>query len=183
MPAVFFVTQGQAYWFENRDGYIWAPNPQKDVPYRKDPFFWRNVELVKAGDVMIHYAGALNGGISAVSQATTDCFDSPITEDLRAVAKAGLNGVAEWVPEGRRVNCHYVNLQKKMTIKEFKSDILRFKRDKYSAFNKNGGVCQGYLYELEEPIARIFIEKAIKLNPYLKEYDFIVNILKILERN
>ena len=179
MPAIFFVTQGQAYWFENRDGYIWAPNPSETV---QDRFFWRNVESVKVGDVIIHYAGALNGGISAISQATTNCFDSPITEDLRAVAKAGLPGVADWVPTGRRVNCRYVNLQNKMSIKEFKSDILRFKRDRYCAFNKNGGVCQGYLYELEEPIARKFIKRAIELNPYLKEHEFITDMLKFLER-
>ncbi len=180
MSKVFFVTQGQAYWFENRDGYIWAP-----ISLHGDKFFWQNVELVKVGDVIIHYAGAINGGISAISQATTNCYEAPIPPELRSVTEAGLPGVGFWKPEGRRVDCDYVNLRKKMPIKIFKESILKFKRGpgEYSAFNKNGGVCQGYLYELEEPIAYSMIKEAVKLNPYLIGHEFITDILKTLGRN
>ena len=125
MPNVFFVTQGQTYSFERRDGYIWAPNPSsselkeffvKDMP---DKVFWRNVELVKAKDVIIHYAGAKNGGISAISQATTDCYKSPITEELFMISNMGIPGVGVWPPEGgRRVDCSYVELQNKMQSKQ-----------------------------------------------------------------
>ena len=177
MPNVFFVTQGQAYWFENRDGYIWAPKV-----LRGDKIFWRNVELVKVGDVIIHHAGALNGGISAISQAMTDYYEAPIPQELQAVAKSGIPGVGFWEPEGRRVDCEYVNLRNKMPIKYFKETILKFKRGpgEHSAFNKNGKVNQGYLYELEKPIAYAMIKEALNRNPYLKERQFIVDILKIL---
>ncbi len=195
MPNVFFVTQGQTYSFECRDGYIWAPNPSNAelkkffVKSISDKVFWRNVELVKAGDVIIHYAGVLNGGISAISQATTNCYKSPITEELFMIANMGIPGVGVWPPEGgRRVDCNYVELQNKMQIKIFKNDILELKNSKYSqyhvgnsAFNVKGGVNQGYLYELEKPLAYIFIEEAIKNNSYLKNYEFISEIFSNLK--
>ena len=177
MPNVFFVTQGKTYWFECRDGYIWAP-----IPFRGDRVFWRNVELVKVGDVIIHFAGTINGGISAISQATTDCFISPITQELREIAK-GTHGVGFDYPNGRRVDCSYVPLQNKMPINTFSDVIRRFKRKRNSAFNINCGVNQGYLYELEHPIAYAMIKKAVELNPYLKTFKFIVNVLNDLERN
>ncbi len=187
MPNVFFVTQGQAYWFEERDGYIWAPNPEGAIPYHSDRIFWWNVEQVKSGDVIIHYAGKDKGDISAISRATTDYYDSPITTELKKVSEAGIPGVADWPHKGRRVDCAYVSLRNKMPIKIFKNIILEYKRGKggHSAFNKNGGVCQGYLYELEKPIAYAMIKEAVNENPYLQEHQFIIDILKTLclERN
>lgn len=199
MPAVFFVTQGQTYWFERRDGYIWAPNPLspelqkllKDFSIRAigDKVFWRNVELVKTGDVIIHHAGKINGGISAISQAITDYYQAPITEELFAISRIGIPGVGVWPPEGgRRVDCRYVELVNKMPINFFKRDILELKNPKYSeyhvknsAFNAKGNVNQGYLYELEKPLAYIFIEEAVKRNPALQKQEFIMEILSDLK--
>ena len=177
MPNVFFVTQGQAYEFESRDRYIWAPITSKASANR---FYWRNVELVKKDDVIIHHAGAVNGGISAISQATTDFYYDSIPKELRHVAEEKIGTVGAWEDEGRRVDCDYVFLRNKMPIKIFKETILKFKDYKFSAFNRNGGVNQGYLYELEEPIAYAMIKEAVNLNPYLKERQFIVDILKTL---
>lgn len=94
--------------------------------------------------------------------------------------KKKIGTVGAWEDEGRRVDCDYVFLRNKMPIKIFKETILKFKDYKFSAFNKNGGVNQGYLYELEEPIAYAMIKEAVNLNPYLKERQFIVDILKTL---
>lgn len=182
MPNVFFVTQGQAYEFESRDRYIWAPNPEGATPYHADRKFWSNVELVRAGDIIIHFAGKNNGGIRAISQAIKDYYDSPITPELKVVSDAGIHGVADWPHDGRRVDCNYVFLRTSMPIKNFKETILNYKRGRgqHSAFNKNGGVNQGYLYELEGPIAYAMIKEAVRLNPYLKEHQFIVDSLKTL---
>lgn len=187
MPNVFFVTQGQTYWFERRDGYIWAPQHSvnsKDVHSPYPPkFFWENLKLIKTGDVIIHFAGSLNGGIRAISEAVTDCFESRITFELDQIAMAGIKGVGEWADKGWRVDCKYVDLENSLSIKLFRDDILKYKRPwgNRSAFNKNGGVCQGYLYELEEKVAYKFIEKAIKLNPYLEENSFIMNFFESLK--
>jgi hypothetical protein len=181
VPNVFFVTQGKTYWFEERDGYIWAPKVLCG-----DRVYWRNVELVKAGDVIIHFAGSLNSGINAISQAKTNYYNSPITPELQEIAiRNEKSGVGFSYPNGRRVDCSYVILSNKMPIEDFHEVIIRFKRGagKHSAFNKNGGVNQGYLYKLETPIARSMIKRAISLNPYLEKYEFITEILKILERN
>ena len=190
MANVFFVTQGQTFDFECRDGYIWAPNPLSPElriflsKGKGDKVFWQNVELVKVDDVIIHHAGAINGGISAISRAITDCYSAPITDELFAISNMGIPGVGLWPPDGgRRVDCEYVELKKKMPIETFHDVIRRFKREKYSAFNRNCGVNQGYLYELEGPIAYSMIREAINLNPYLSGYEFITNILKTLGRN
>ena len=176
---IFFVTQGQAYDFEARDGYIWAPCPSSKNQVNR--FFWENVALVKAGDIIIHYAGSIKGGISAISQALTDAYNSPITSDLIQITKKKIKGVADWGSDGKRVDCNYITLKNKIPIKIFKNDILKFKSERYSAFNKNGGVCQGYLYELEKPLAARFTKKAVELNPYLSNYNFIMGTLKILK--
>ena len=187
MPNVFFVTQGQTYWFERRDGYIWAPQHsvnKKDIynPY-PPKFFWKNLKLVKTGDIIIHYAGVSNGGIKAISQAISDCFEDKITVELDQIAKAGIKGVGEWADDGWRVNCEYIDLQSSLYMTSFKGIIDNYKRPRYSAFNKNCEVCQGYLYELEEPIAYKFIEMAIIFNPYLKEHSFIVNLFESLKNS
>ena len=200
MANVFFVTQGQTYWFERRDGYIWAPNPlspelrefwrkNPDAGSKSDRIFWSNVELVKTGDIIIHYAGKKNGGINAISRATTDYYPAPITEELFAIANMGIPGVGLWPPDGgRRVDCEYVELRNKMPIKNFKRDILELRLPKYrdyhvanSAFNRLGNVNQGYLYELERPLAYIFIKEAINLNLDLKDYAFITKIFSDLK--
>lgn len=132
----------------------------------------------------------MNGGISAISQAITDCYPARITEDLFRIANMGIPGVGVWPPEGgRRVDCEYVELRNRMSIKKFKQDILELKDFKYrayhvknSAFNVKGGVNQGYLYELEKPLAYIFIDEAIKNNPYLKNYEFITKIFSDLKQ-
>ena len=116
-------------------------------------------------------------------------FIGPITEELFAIANMGIPGVGLWPPDGgRRVDCEYVELRNKMPIKNFKRDILELRLPKYrdyhvanSAFNRLGNVNQGYLYELERPLAYIFIKEAINLNLDLKDYAFITKIFSDLK--
>lgn len=192
MANLFFVTQGQAYNIESipHNGYIWAPrysqradNPE--VPY-PPKFYWENLTLVKKGDIIIHHAGSLNGGIADISIAETDCYTANIPPELKNISNANIPGVGTWIDEGWRVDCDYVHLKNRMPIEKFKSVILKYRRNypgARSAFNKNGGVCQGYLYELEEMIGYHIIKSAVQLNPNIINLEFIVSTLKNIGRN
>lgn len=162
MIKSWFVSQGKSYEEERQGNYIIAPKSRIDGAERS---FWTNITKVNPGDLIIHYAT----GIKAVSQAVDVCHE--ITFDSE-VAKQN-----EWSVEGWKLSCNYTTLKQPISISKFKEEILNLGRDNLSAFNINGNVKQGYLFELNPVLAAIFLDKAIHQNPKLETLEVVKNFL------
>lgn len=135
----YIVFQGRGHYEEEYAcGFICAPYYDDGD---REPHFWKRLTEPRPGDRLFHYS---KGYIMAISTVTTSWRDFTIGEG------------EEWSRDGRRVDCNPVVLDEPIKLSDFKEDIIKYKKEKYSAFNKHGNVNQGYLYELEPELAEIF---------------------------
>ena len=155
----FFVFQGSMYEEECRGGYIWAPVANKEGLTQHH---WDRLLDVWPGDVIFH---GFDGYIQAISTARGECYDCIQPEELRSEDL--------WEPEGRRVDCEYIQIPHPIKTALVQDDILRFSNVKYSPFNKYGTGNQGYLFELNKELARIFLRETVKRNPLIGDIDYV----------
>ena len=141
----YIVFQGGHYKEEYACGYFFAP-------YLADSgmsiHHWGRLTELKPGDKVFHYN---KGFIRAISTVTSTWFDWD---------RPMKNRNEEWEQNGRRVDCDPVFLDEPIKVSDYKEDIIKYRNEKYSAFNKNGEANQGYLYELEPELAAIFEKEA-----------------------
>ena len=163
MIKPWFVSQGKAYDNERKGGYIIAPKCRQDGAERS---YWTNITKVNKGDLIIHYAG----GLRAVSQAEETCRAITIPKET-----AQQN---DWDTDGWELKCSYSELKRIIRLSSFKDNILTYGREDLSAFNINGNVKQGYLFELNPVLASIFLQNMIKQNPEFGELPFIKEFLE-----
>ncbi len=168
MQSTFFITQGITYEIQKNGGYIWSPSKIKASAVQR--FYYDNITHFEIGDIVFHY---LNKNFVAISQV------EPILKG-KAYIKATIPeelSAEQWYSEGYIAKCHYVEFKNPIPIALFHSTIMKYKASKFSAFNKNGTVCQGYLYHFEKEIADAVIKKAVENQPELYRVDFIFNYL------
>ena len=163
MIKSWFVSQGKNYDTERKGGYIMAPRCRADGAERS---FWTNITKINPGDLIIHYSG----GIKAVSKAIGPCEEISIDEEL-----AQLNS---WDRNGWKFKCEYFELKAMLSISKFREDVLTYGREDLSAFNINGNVKQGYLFELNPILCSIFLEKATSQNPKLENFSVVEEFLR-----
>ena len=159
----YFVFQGSMYEEECRGGYIWAPVANKEGLTQHH---WDHLLDVWPGDVIFH---GFDGYIQAISTARGECYDCIQPEELRSEDL--------WEPEGRRVDCEYIQIPHPIKTALVQDDILRFSNVKYSPFNKYGTGNQGYLFELNKELARIFLRETVKRNPLIGDIDYVQELL------
>ena len=159
----FFVFQGNTFERECQGGYIWAPISDRTG---STPHHWARMLDVREGDIILH---GCNAHIQAISVTRGACYDCMQPAEL---VVEGL-----WEKDGRRVDCDYVRLNNPIKTSHFVSDIIRLSRVKYSPFDRDGNGNMGYLYEINRELARIFVEAAVKQNPYLGAIDYIADFL------
>ena len=118
--------------------------------------YWDTLSELKPGDILFHYQYP---SIRAVSIVSSSCYDVPIS-DLHGETE-------EWGDVRRQVEFIPFVLDESIKIDDYKDEIIKYKRDKNmnSAFNKNGGVVEGYVHELEPELSRLFEEAAGLLAP------------------
>ncbi len=162
MIKSWFVSQGKTFETECKEGYLEAPRCRRDGAERS---YWTNITKVNKGDLIIHYSGGLRG----VSQAADKCYEITIPEET---AKQN-----DWVTEGWKLHFNYSTLKQIMKFSPFKEDILKYGREDLSAFNINGNVKQGYLFELNPVLANIFLNKMIEQTPEIGELPFVQEFL------
>lgn len=146
----YIVFRGNSYTKETSN-YIWA---LKYDASGESPHYWERMTEVEPGDIIFQYK---EGYIKAVSTAITSCYD-----EVRAIQR--YSGERD-NSEGRRIDLNTTILDDPILISDFKEIIIRYRRDKYSAFNKNGGANQGYLYELEPEIFNLFMKQVETHSP------------------
>lgn len=148
---VYIVFRGGSYTDETSN-YIWA---LKQDASGGTPHYWERMTEVKPGDIIFQYK---DGYIKAVSTAATRCYD----EDRYIHTDTNEN----WNREGRRIDLNTTILDDPIRLSDFQNSIIKYRKEKYSAFNKNGGANQGYLYELEPELAELFMKE---VESYLPE--------------
>lgn len=162
-PMTFFVFQNSTFDREYQGGYLWAPVTNKTG----DSFHhWDRLLDVHLGDVILH---GYNGYVQAVSVARAACYDCVQPKELRTEDS--------WDMDGRRVDSDYIMLQHPIKTSDHIDDIIRLCNTKYAPFNKYGTGNQGYLFEINREMAKIFLEACSVANPYLKGNQTIAKLL------
>ncbi|MBR2178792.1 MAG: hypothetical protein IJ862_00135 [Selenomonadaceae bacterium] len=162
MIKSWFVSQGKSYEAECKGGFLVAPRCRQDGAERS---YWTNITRVNKGDLIIHYAA----GLRAVGQVSEKCHEISIPEDT-----AQQN---DWSNQGWQLKCDYTELKRVLKLSQFKDDILKYGREELSAFNINGNVKQGYLFELNPTLANIFLQKMLSQSPELAELQYLKDFL------
>ena len=162
-PMTFFVFQNSTFDREYQGGCLWAPVTNKTG----DTFHhWDRLMDVHPGDVILH---GNNGYVQAVSVARAACYNCMQPKELRTEDS--------WDLDGRRVDSDYIMLQHPIKTSDHIDDIIRLCNTKYAPFNKNGTGNQGYLFEINREMAKIFLESCSAANPYLKGNQTIEKLL------
>ena len=162
-PSIYLVFQGDTFTKECNGGYIWAPviNAAGNRQHH-----WERMLYVRKGDIILH---GCDGKIAAISIAKGSCYDCIQPPEL----------VVEnlWDKAGRKVDCNYTVIRNPIATKNYKDKILEYKSSKYYPFNRDGEGNQGYLYDLNRELAKLFIEETIKANPEISSVSYIADFL------
>ena len=160
----FFCFQGLQFYHELAGGYIFAL-PNKGVPS------WDRLSEVKEGDIIFH---SEQQKIKAVSVVERGAYlgkrprEHYLANDEKDAA-------------GLFVDTNYFALKKPISFSQFKNEIVRLQGDtvgKGYPFNKNGGGNQGYLFNLNKPLAKFFMEEILKYNPFMASKDYVEDLLQ-----
>ncbi len=160
---IFFVFQGSTFDEEYKGGYIWAPITNKAG---NSFHHWTRLQDVRKGDIILH---GCDGYIKAISTACDACYECPQPKEL----------ISEnfWEIEGRKVDCDYLLVKNPIKTIDFIDDILELGVAKYSPFNREGTGNMGYLFEMNRDLARIFVKETVNRNPYLKNTDYLIELI------
>lgn len=157
--VTFLVFQGDTFAKEAAGGYIWAPCFNRAG---QSMHHWDRLMEVRPGDVILHSS---DGEICAISMAKDKCYDCIQPKELRVDDL--------WEYEGRRVDCEYILIKNPIKLSSYRKQILEKPIAKYSPFNRNGKGNQGYLFDLNHDLARLFINESVKINKELLSINFI----------
>lgn len=128
------------YWWVNQgktakqsEGFLWAP-----IGGTREPF-WRNMERIEPGDIVLHYS---DGAMFAISRArgTAQPYPRP---------PAWANEATSWGEIGNIVHLDQEKLSERVPFSEvFETGIVEARR--HGPFTKANKVTQGYLFELTD---------------------------------
>lgn len=141
----FFVFQNKTFEEEKNGSYLWAPKGKFS--------HWKNMQNVKIGDIIFH---SYKKQIVAVSQATSNCYDSKQPNELK------LENL--WNDDGFKVDCTYYLIENPITIYDYIEDLLELQPKKYAPFNSVGRGNTGYLFDCNYEMASFLINKIKEKN-------------------
>lgn len=138
-PLFWWVNQGGSYEYEKSGNYIFAP---LEDARGGQPSHWSNLNRVKLGDIIFHYAKGVLRALSKVSEVAVE-------SDRPAGPKRGEKGLL--------VQTEYSEL----SPLPLASISMSLRINEKGPFDKNGDVNQGYLF----PLSMNFVSK---LKPFLQ---------------
>lgn len=140
----YFVFQNKTFDKEFSGGYLWAPEGNES--------FWKSMDTVHAGDVIFY---SYKQNIVAVAIATSNCYSSSKPVEF------GEDG-ENWEQAGRRVDVDYYPFDRTIRYAEHMDSILgcfsEFKGMNLP-FNPEGKSNTGYLFNINEAVANVFMTK------------------------
>ena len=160
----YYVFQGGSFKDEYAGGYIWAPYESR---YGMKFHYWDRLKDLQKGDMLFH---ADHGNIRAIS-----IVREPHVVAARPVEE--LVGMYEGDNRGYLVYCDYTLIEDPISAWDYTEETRKYSRVKYAPFNVNGTGNLGYLYELDQHLATLFLEESVKKNPALGELDFVREFL------
>jgi hypothetical protein len=163
-PMVFYVFQGNTFDSGSRGEYIWAPISNKDG---MSFHHWDRLLDVREGDIILH---GDSGMIKAISTARGKCYECKRPEEIKIEDL--------WDTDGRRVDCNYIIIRNPIKTSNHIEDILKYCTVKYAPFDKTGNGNMGYLFEINNDLARIFVFATLRANPDLILNKVIDNFLQ-----
>jgi len=142
---VFLVYQGKGYKTELFEGLLWAPLKDKAG---HTPSHWAMLDNVVKGDIIFHCVDQI---IVAISVAKKGAFQSKIRDGVR---------------EGWQVDVDGFLLDKFIAVSLYRNEIISTcSKYKYQPFDKNGDGRQGYFFDLNDELAKIFANAIYEKNP------------------
>ena len=159
----YYCFQGGSFNDEYAGGYIWAPYESK---YGMKCHYWERLKDLKEGDMIFH---AVHGKIRAVSIVSEESIIAARPEELVGFY-AGDN-------RGYYVRCNYTYIDNPISAWDYTEQTKEYSQVKYAPFNVNGTGNLGYLYELDQRLATLFLEESVKKNPALGDIDFVKEFL------
>jgi MoxR-like ATPase len=145
-PRVWLVAQGASFQRAREGGYLWAPSRQRNGGTPFD--YWRNMCLLRKGDLVLNYA---NTQIRAVSRVAGQATTSPQPETGADQA---------WAEEGWRAEIEYRDLEQPLSINDVP---VEWRTAEGGPFDRVGNVKQGYLF----PLTDSFVAKLASRFPQL----------------
>ena len=146
----WWVNLGDSYEEARKLGALWAPLKDK----RGNPNnSWESLDLVKRGDIVLHYA---NKKIRAISTVT----NGP------RVAEKTLSDRKQWQDLGREIAVGIQDFDFTIEISEIPMELrLNSGQGIETPFDRNGKVKQGYLYNAPTEVVKFVFEYLKLLSP------------------
>lgn len=139
----WLVNQGTSFEDEKNGGFIYAPKMNSNGSTFAH---WTDVKRVKKGDVIFSNK---KGNIVAIGIAMSNGFDAIIPDSLKG----------QWYDEGYQVDIDYHLLSKPFCYRDYKDEYMKNIELDKNPFTVNGTAKMGYLYPMEEKIAKILLGK------------------------
>lgn len=139
----WFVNLGKYYREQRNGGYLWAPLKNKSG--NREPY-WETLRNVNPGDVILCNN---NGRIVSIGVAVSSAYMCDIPAEFKQI----------WRPEGRGIDVNFIDLDHPFKCRDYKDYILTNINPKENPFNVHGNAKQGYLFPLDEVIAKFILNK------------------------
>ena len=149
----FIVFQNSTFDIESRGNYLWAPTSDARGVWCH---YWKRLTQVRAGDIIFHCCG---GEIRAVSVARGSCYSQ--------IAPSAPIYRTSWGKMGMQVDSLYSLIPNAIKTSTYRAQITATypAGSHYAPFDRNGDGIQGYLFELDEDLANVFLNDIMKKNP------------------
>lgn len=139
----WFVNLGKYYKAQREGRFLWAPlyNERGGINSH-----WDSLKDIDKGDVILCNN---NGKIFSVGIAKNYAYLSDIPDEFEQT----------WKPEGRRIDLKFIDIKNPIKYKDYKDYIQNNINPEENPFDINGNAKLGYLFPLDEKIAKFLLNK------------------------
>lgn len=138
----WFVNLGQFYKEQHDGNFLWAPLKTLNGGRKT---YWESLEKVSKGDLIFCNN---HGKIMSIAVAKDSAYIFDIPESFENT----------WENKGRRINVNFIDIKPFLKFNEYKDYYLNEIDSNENPFDINGDAKQGYLFPLDEKIAKYFLK-------------------------
>ena len=138
----WFVNLGQFYQEQHDGKFLWAP--LKTLNGGRKPY-WESLEKVSKGDLIFCNN---HGKIMSIAIATDSAYVFDIPESFENT----------WENKGRRINVDFIDIDPFLKFNNYRDYYMNEINPDESPFDVNGDAKQGYLFPIDEKIAKYFLK-------------------------
>lgn len=139
----WLVNQGTSFEEEKNGGFIYAPKTNSSGSTFAH---WTDVKRVKKGDVIFCNK---KGNIMAIGIAMSNGYDAMIPDSIKGY----------WDAKGYQADIEYHMLSNPFHFSDYKDEYMQDIELDKNPFTVNGTAKMGYLYPMEENVAKLLLDK------------------------